>query len=176
MTPDIVVVARIAGSYGVKGWVHVRSFTDPPENLLHYTRWRVRAAAQSDWAPVGEVHLKRHKKGVIAKLEGVDTPEQAGELRGAWIGIRAQDLPDLGSQDEYYWRDLVGCEVFNTQADALGQVSHLLETGAHDVLCVRTGNNKDAQAELLVPFSAQHVIEVDLARRVIIVDWQRDWT
>ncbi|MFC1589157.1 ribosome maturation factor RimM, partial [Pseudomonadota bacterium] len=109
-------------------------------------------------------------KTVIAKLEGYGDRDEALKLVGARIAISSDQLKPL-SQDEYYWRDLIGLRVVNQQDIELGVVDRLFETGANDVLVV-----KDETQERLVPWTLGHaVLEVDLEQGVIQVDWDEDF-
>jgi len=76
-------------------------------------------------------------------------------------------------EDEFYWVDLIGLSVRNRQEALLGEVVGLLETGPHCVLRVR---GADAKAdEVLIPFVAAYVDQVDLPGRCLHVDWQADY-
>jgi 16S rRNA processing protein RimM len=86
------------------------------------------------------------------------------------IFISKQQLPKTGA-DEYYWNDLIGLNVETASGVKLGAVDHLLETGANDVLVVM-----DGETERLIPFLQQQtVLSIDLAARLIIVDWDPDF-
>lgn len=162
-----VVLGRISGLYGVKGWVRLFSHTEPREAILDYERWLI--GRDEDWREFRLAEGRRHGKAVVARLEGFEDRDQASDLIGAEIAVRRQQLPDA-EKDEYYWADLVGLDVVTTDGRSLGQVDHLLETGANDVLVVR---GKD---EYLVPFIMDQVItEVDLDGGVIRVDWDPDY-
>ena len=162
-----VIVGRFGAPFGIKGWVHCQSFTTPPTNLKQYHPWQYQTR-EGRWIVVEEVTIKPHKAAFIAKLSTHATREYVAELRGLYIGVAADVLPEP-DQDEVYWRDLVGCQVQNQQG-VLGQVSHLLETGAHDVLVV-TGE----RGEVLIPYEQNFVKQVDLATRTISVDWPDAW-
>ena len=160
-----IVVGRIAGVFGVRGWVRVRSFTDPPGNILRYGPWCVGDTIHKDYRVTdGSVH----GRGVIAHLEGVDDRDVARALIGASIRVpRAQfDAPAPG---EFYWSDLIGLQVMNLEGIVLGRVSELLETGANDVLVVQDDRRR------LVPFVPAVVRSVDLATGLISVDWDPDF-
>ena len=89
---------------------------------------------------------------------------------GALVGAPRAALPETDA-DEYYWADLVGLDVINTHEQALGRVLGLLETPANAVLRVGDGE----RAERLLPFVAAVVLDVDLLRRVVRVEWEADW-
>ncbi len=160
---DRVIVGRISGIYGVKGWVKVFSYTEPRENILKYSPWMLRRGGQ--WRTMALVTGRRQGAGVIVRLDGFEDRDQARELIGADIAIRRDQLADAGP-DEYYWVDLIGLKVKTLQGVELGIVDHLLETGANDVLVVR------AQEEILIPYVRGDVVtDVDLKAGVITVDW-----
>jgi 16S rRNA processing protein RimM len=162
-----LVMARVAAPYGVKGWVHVTTYTELPGNLLDYAPWYL--YRQGQWQAV-EVHSGRpHGKGLVVRLAGCDDRDAAALLTGSDIGIYREQLPPA-SGDEYYWNDLLGLRVSTIKGEVLGVVDHLIETGANDVLVIR------GEHEYLVPFISGQVIEsVDLDSREIRVDWDPDF-
>jgi 16S rRNA processing protein RimM len=165
-----IIVGRLAGVYGVKGWQKLLSFTDIPESIFEYQPWMLMRQGNlqeftvSDW--------KRHNKGYIVKLEQIEQREAAQALTGLDIYVNSTALPEL-DEDEYYWRDLVGMQVITEKGYNLGVVTELLETGSNDVLVVKANSN-DAfgQQERLLPFlEGSVIIRVDKADKQIVVDW-----
>jgi 16S rRNA processing protein RimM len=169
VTDDVVVVGRVGAPYGVQGWVHIHSYTAPVENIQNYRPWLLRAK-QGTWRPVNLSQCKRHQKGFIAQIADVSDREAAAQLSGHWVGVPAQTLPAIAELDEYYWRDLQGCNVVDVEGVMLGNVDHLMETGANDVLVVA-----GAQGQILIPFVAQYVEAVDIANRKVVVNWDDQW-
>ncbi|MEM9208411.1 MAG: ribosome maturation factor RimM [Pseudomonadota bacterium] len=159
-----VVLGSISGVYGVKGWVRVHSFTHPRTGLLDYRDCLIKC--QDTWQPTHIADGKRHGKGLVVRLNGVDDRDAACTLVGSDLGVYRASLPEP-DQGHYYWADLEGLEVRRVDGAALGRVSHLLETGANDVLVVR-GNR-----EILIPFLTESVVrDVDLEAGLIVVDWE----
>lgn len=174
----VVVIGRVQGAYGVKGWVRLMSYTDPVENLLAYSPWLLECA--HGWQAIEAVATRPHKQGFVAELSGVADRSTAEQLQGRHIGVVASVLPPP-DEDEYYWRDLIGLEVVNCQGLVLGTVAGLLETGASDVLVVdRAAVSASADgaglatADELIPFARQYVTAVDVAGGRITVDWDPD--
>ena len=161
-----MLLGRISGLFGVRGWVKVFSYTDPREAILEYDRWYMK---QGDaWQATNVVEGKRHGKAVIAQLEGIDDRDAAAELVGRDIAIErdAMPNPETGS---FYWSDLEGLKVMHRDGTELGRVAYLLETGANDVLVT------EGDKERLIPFVAgQVILDVDVAAGVITVDWEWD--
>ena len=169
---ELLELGKISGVFGVKGWVKVHSYTDPREGIVNYRSWQIMQKGQ--WR---EVHIEagqRQGKTVIAKIKGVDDRDQAMLLMGSKIAIHPDQLEDL-DEGEYYWRDLIGLRVVNTEGVDLGTVDHMIETGANDVMVVK------GDRERLIPFTqgepdtGHAVLKVDLAAGEITVDWDADF-
>ena len=183
-----VILGRITGVYGVKGWLKVFSYTEPMEAIVDYSPWYIRAESRKpglrNSRPWTEVKLeagKRHAKTVIAKIEQCDDRDAAMSFVGAEIAIENRQLEKLNGDNEYYWRDLIGLRVINRQGIELGIVKSLMETGANDVLVVvseiapEEGAEKE-KIECLIPWTMNNaIIAVDLEKRVIEVDWDPDF-
>lgn len=164
---ELVLLGRISGLYGVRGWVRVFSYTEPRENILAYRHWLVRRGAQ--WTPVTVAEGRRHGKGIVVRLEGCTDRDAAAGWLESEIAVPRSALPPL-APGEYYWTDLQGMEVETVQGEVLGSVDFLLHTAANDVLVVK------GERERLIPFlQGQVVLEVDPESRRIVVDWDPDF-
>jgi 16S rRNA processing protein RimM len=164
---SLVEVGEIVGAFGVLGWVKVRSFTDPPANILNYIPW----ALGSSEAPRSAKLVEGRPQGVavVARLQGVEDRDQAIALKGTRILVPRQCFPDA-SPGTYYWADLIGLDVLTVAGVALGKVRGLLETGANDVLDVK------GERDRLIPFVVgEFVKNVDLAESLITVDWDPEF-
>jgi 16S rRNA processing protein RimM len=158
-----VTLGQIVGIYGVQGWVKVYSGTSPIENIFRYSPWLLEGVERRVLAH------RRHHKGLIAQLDCCEDRDQARDLLGKAIVVRREQLPPP-SADELYWADLEGLEVETPDGRKLGKVSHLIETGANDVLVVR------GDRERLIPFIwGQVVREADVAAGRMCVDWDPDF-
>ncbi|MCP3668705.1 MAG: ribosome maturation factor RimM [Gammaproteobacteria bacterium] len=164
--PDWIILGRIAGLFGVKGWVKVYSHTSPRANILEYKTWHLLRSG------VWEKHKvktgKVHGKGIIVKLAGCNDRDQAASLMGVDIAIRRNQLPAV-ADNEYYWSDLEGLAVITSNGESLGKVDHLFETGANDVIVV------EGKRRRLIPFIEQVIVSVDLEQSVITVDWDPEF-
>lgn len=160
---DVVIVGSIGSPYGVRGWVHIKSFTEPADNLMHYEPWL--AKSQGRWQTRHPTQIKRHGAGLVAAFSGVSDRNQAMTLTGTNLAVVREALPEPEA-DEYYWRDLQGLVVFDQSGARLGKIVRLMDIGAHVVMVV-TGEGP----EILIPFVAQHVSRVDLAEGRVDVDW-----
>jgi len=164
---DMVVLGRIAGVFGVRGWVKVFSHTEPRDNILTYSPWCIRE--RGGWGERRLLAGKPHGKGIIALLQGCDDRDQAASMVGCDIAVARSRLPEL-KQDDYYWSDLQGLRVQTLKGVELGIVGHLFETGANDVMVVK------GERERLIPYLWQQVVkQVDLDTGLMLVDWDPEF-
>jgi len=163
----LISLGSISGVFGVKGWVKVHSFTDPREKIVEYGLWQVKH--QGKWQEAKLSAGKRQGKTIVAKLVGLDDRDEAMLYQGDEIAIYPRQLDSL-QPGEYYWHQLTGLSVITLEGVKLGQVHHLLETGANDVLVVR------GDKERLIPFTVGNaVVEVNLQTQTITVDWDPEF-
>ena len=171
------VLGRVSGIFGIKGWVKVWSFTDPVEGILDYPVWQLHLPG--GWEEHEVRAGRRQGKGLIAQLAGCENRDQAQRFLQADVAVPRDALPLLG-KDEYYWRDLEGLRVLSQSGAGslvlLGEVDHLLATGANDVLVVRPVEGGVDRRERLIPWVQDRVVlKVDLAQHELLVDWNPDF-
>lgn len=164
---DPVVVGRISGLYGVRGWLRVFSYTEPRDNIVDYNPWLIRSDGQ--WQPVEVEEGRAQGKGVVVKLVGCDDRDAAARFLGLDIAVSREQLGEL-EPGEYFWADLEGLRVVTCAGVELGIVDHLFATGANDVVVVR------GDRERLIPFVQGEVVRnIDLQGGVMEVDWDPDF-
>jgi 16S rRNA processing protein RimM len=167
---EFIPVGKISGAFGVKGWVKVYSFTEPRANILQYSPLFL--SRQGEWVEIKLSGGHVQGKGVVMGISNVTDRDQVQPLIGAELAIRKDQL-EPAADDEFYWADLIGLRVENLEGDALGQVDHLLETGANDVLVVKAD---DQDKDRLIPFVLDEVVkQVNLEQELIQVDWGKDY-
>ena len=164
--PDMVVMGRVAGAFGVKGWIKVQPYTESTDGLLDYPVWWL--ARDGKWDAGKVVEGTVHGRALIVKLEGCDDRDAAARLRGSEVAVPRSELP-ANAEGEYYWSELIGLNVVSRDGAALGRVTGLLETGANPVLVV--GGDR----ERLIPFVEAVVVSVDVAGGRLTVDWGTDF-
>lgn len=166
-----LVLGKMGSAYGIRGWLKMYSSTEKIESILNYQPWFIKGA--SDWQQISLENWKRHNRSLIIKISSIKDRETAKLLTNCKIFVDASQLSNL-KHGEYYWENLIGCQVVNICAYQLGEVIGLMETGSNDVLVVKA-NLKDAFGiqERLIPFLNGRVIKkVDLATHIIEVDWK----
>lgn len=155
-------MGRVAGSYGVRGWVKVAPDGGAQEALTAAKEWWIGADAYE------VAQAKLHGATVVGKLVGIDNREQALGLKGQPVALRREALPEPG-EGRYYLADLVGLEVLNERGESLGVVKQTFSNGAQDVIEVAGDRTR------LIPWVAAIVKEVDLSKGQIHVEWGADW-
>lgn len=181
---DPVLVGRIAGAWGVHGWVRVVPFNDPRLSLLlRLPVWYLHApggaalrapggAAPSvaGWHAVEIERARAHGADeIVAKLVGVDDRDAALGLEGFELFLERERFPEP-TADEVYWADLIGCAVLDPDGDPLGTIVAIEDHPAHPVMRL-----SDEGHERLVPLVPEFIRSVDVAARTVVADWRRDW-
>ena len=164
----MVIMGRVASAHGIRGWVKIQPFTEHLDSLLDYESWWI-GPEQGPWREVAVKQCEVHSKTLAAQLPDCPDRTAAEKLKGLLIAVPRSSLPEQ-DEDEYYWSDLIGLSVVNEAGMALGTVKNLLETGANDVLSVQGDSG-----EILIPFVASAIKQVDLKNRTIHVDWSADY-
>jgi len=177
MAPPVrwVELGRIGAPFGLAGWVHVSSFTEPLEALLEYREWMLR---RDDGERKRRRLIDGHVQGerLVARLEGIEDRDGAALLTGAWVEVERAELPPTGDR-EYYRADLIGLEVENLEGIALGRVAYFIDAPAGAVMVVEdresaaAGTPEASRREHWVLANPAHLRRVDLAAGRILVDW-----
>jgi 16S rRNA processing protein RimM len=182
---DAVEIGRIVDAWGLKGWFKVQPFASDPQALFSSRRWFLLPPEKTGVARPASVtaappallkitQVKDHGDVVVALAQEVPDRTAAEALRGARVFIPRASFP-TPDPDEFYWVDLIGLDVVNRDAVALGRVVGLIDTGPHSVLRVLPEGETSAEAERLIPFVAAYVDDVSLEQRRITVDWGLDY-
>jgi len=156
----------LGAPWGVKGWIHVDSYTDPPDGILEYRQWTLRLG--SGERIIRElVEGRPHSDRLVARLEGIEDRDRAAALNGAVIEVARADLPPTGER-EYYQADLLGLMVRNLDGAELGKVDYFADTPTGPMMVVQ------GERVYWIPAVPMHLSKVDLAAGLILVDWPLD--
>ncbi len=159
-------MGQVTAPFGVQGWIKVRVYTQKLDSLIDFPIWHVRE--NKSWHTYSVLQASVHGNILIAHLAACNDREAAVSLKGCDIAVPRSALPAAGP-DEYYWADLIGLRVVNSQDELLGTVAEVVTTGANDVLVV------EGDRQRLLPFISHVVIQVDLKAALIRVDWEADF-
>ncbi len=166
------------GAWGVKGALKVQAFAADAQALFSTKRWYLAPAEPP--RPGGLAHpvllrivqAREQGDGIVATVQDIDDRDVAESLKGTRILVSRASFP-TPDEGEFYWVDLIGMAVVNREAQPLGAVVGLIETGPHCVLRVQPADT--TAEEILIPFVDAYVDAVEQAERRIRVDWQADY-
>jgi len=158
---DKVCVGIIAGAFGVKGHVRIKSFCADPLAVFEYP-----LTNEGGHRDFNATLVQPVKNGFAAQIMGVNTKEEADALNGTQLFADRANLPDL-EDDEYYYADLIGLPVFDTGGAPLGKVKLVVNHGAGDMLEIHAVGAKTTVA---LPFTKACVPTVDIAGKRIVAD------
>lgn len=152
MKKEYLEAGKIVTTHGIRGEVKIMPYTDSPDLLAEFDRLFI--GKNKDELIITRSRV--FKNTVIAKIEGVDTPEEAEKFRNKILYMHRDDL-EL-DDDTYFIQDLIGLEVRDADTDEIyGTITDVLETGANDVYVI-----KGEKREYLVPAIADVVVSTDI--------------
>ena len=160
----IVTLGKLGKVYGFKGWMRLYSFTTPHDNIFSYTPWLIKQL--DTWQPCVLDDYRKHNKDWIVRINDCEDCNEANRYVNALIGVDKTQLPAC-DDSEVYWHDLMGLTVINQNQITLGIVTDIFETGANPVLIIRDEND----SEQLVPYVDHVIVNIDLSKRTICIDW-----
>jgi 16S rRNA processing protein RimM len=158
--PVYLVVGFLRRAHGLRGEIIMDLHTDFPERLRSGRKLFV----GQERKPMTLSGARPHAKGMLVKFKGVETPEDAGQLRNQWVYVTTTDVPSL-PEGKLYQHELFGFEVVDENGNSLGKLVEIIETGANDVYVVKDSNGR----ELLLPAIPSVILETDPARRLMRV-------
>ena len=159
-TRDRVAVGRIGRAHGIRGQMHIGSYTERPEDVAAYGPVQTGDGRQLDLTVVSV-----NKADVTVRVAGVTDRNGAEALRGQELFVPRAALPETAS-DEYYHHDLVGLRAVSVAGEDFGRVLAVEDFGAGTVLELEGADGKG----VYVPFTAQVVPDVDIAAGRITID------
>lgn len=172
-------MGRIVAPYGIFGWLKVQPSTEAIDSLLDYPDWWLGRDDNSTqpgikntpWQKYKVETVKIHTDTLLVKLKGIDDRDTALSFKSKHVAVPREQFPEA-DEGEYYWSDLIGLNVKNQQDVDFGLITEVFETGANDVIVVK--DVADGR-ERLIPFIDQVVIEVSLADKKMLVDWDAEF-
>ena len=156
-------IGKVVRAHGLKGHLKVIPYG---ETLSGLSAGEMITACLPDGRSLKLIitEVRPHQMAFLLLSREISTVEEARNLVGAELCVPESRLPPT-APDEFYWYQLIGLEVMSTDGQRLGTLQEIIETGSNDVYVVRQG-----EEEILIPAIDEVVLEVDLQRRVMIVD------
>ncbi|WWO96879.1 MAG: ribosome maturation factor RimM [Candidatus Dasytiphilus stammeri] len=165
-----VVLGKISSSYGIKGWVKIISYTDKEKNIINYQPWMI--YLNHKWHKIKLTDWKYRQNNLIIKIQDSNNQDEAKKFTNTNIIVDSSVFPILDS-GEYYWIDLIGCNVITKEGFNVGTVLELISTGSNDVLVVYSSITKNKN-KWLIPFIHDKVIKnIDLLSKNIEITWNK---
>lgn len=162
MRRGLIVIGRVSRPHGVKGEIRIEYFNPGLHFFSQYSSIVLQGEA-GDLRSCQVIVSRPHKKAVIVTLEGVRTREEAEKLRGDWVLVDTDELPAT-EEDEYYWYEIVGMQVFTEAGRYIGEVEQIVPTGSNDVYVVRR-----EEKEFLIPATKHVVVDIDRETNKIVI-------
>jgi len=164
--PALLRVARVRRTHGVVGEVRAESLGGDARRFRRGVTVTVEATGRS--------LTLRSARGVgggdlLLSFAGIDTPEAAATLRGAYLCVEPSRARHLPAGEWFIWQ-LVGLAAVDTEGRSLGLVADVEAGTAHDVLVVDS-----REGERRFPMVSAFVREVDIqGGRVVLTPWDEE--
>ena len=159
---DYIVVGKILTTHGVKGWLTIKSYTSPIENIFKYN---LQINLDKTFKTIKVTDYRFMSKKTVMKIENINTIEDTSQFINHDLVILKDNLPVI-DDNEYYWHQLIGKKVITSDNKVLGIVESLFTSGDNDILVIKT--NKKKGKELFIPFLKDNITDVKLDENIII--------
>lgn len=161
---QLLNVGKIVNTHGIRGELKILSSTDFPEDRFAKGSELLIVSEQGAPIPVTVETSRFQKNMVIVKFKEYGNINDVEKYKGSMLKITADRQGELG-QDEFYFHQIVGCEVFTEEGELLGIIKEILTPGANDVWVVKQKSGKD----LLLPYIQEVVLQVDVSEKRVTV-------
>jgi 16S rRNA processing protein RimM len=161
---DLIIVARAVRTRGLKGELVADVLTVFPERFEGVERlFGVRTGSERKQLELESYWFQNER--MVLKFAGYDSVESAKALVGYEFGLPEAERVEL-SNDEFYDWELEGCLVENKLGQSVGKVREVMRTGGVELLVVES----EERREIFIPMAASIVLEIDVARKKILID------
>ena len=158
-------VGKIVNTHSLKGEVKVISSTDFEEQRFEKGTELLITRGNQVVKEVTVESYRTHKNNLLVKFVGIDSIEEAEKLKNLQIKIDSDNIGEL-EENEFYFHEIIGCEVFDENGKSLGEISEILTPGANDVWVIKSQNGK----EILIPFIEDVVKKIDVENKKIDIE------
>ena len=159
---DLLLMGKVVRPHGIEGVLRIKSYAQSEESFLNAGTVILRLSS-GETRRYAVSSVRPHKNIVLMELEGLNTLEEAEKCRGAAVLIRKDILLGAGDE-EYFWHELMGLEVYLSGGEYVGTIKHILPTGSNDIYVVQEGKR-----EVLIPAIHDVVREIDLINNRMII-------
>ncbi len=151
----------ITGVHGIHGEVVIKSYTADPLDIKSYGP--LSDEPNDRQFKIGKVRIA--KKGVVARLKGIDDRDSAQALKGTALFVEHAQLPKPEDEDEFYFTDLIGLNVILADGKDYGTVTGVHNFGAGDLIEILANENPKSSkkpASEVYPFDKITIPKVDI--------------
>jgi len=158
----LIALGEIVATHGIEGWLKLNPYNPDSPTLLSTQK----IVLENDGVRSAQrlQAVKPHKNQLLIRLQGVDGINEAQKWIGSIVSVAETNLPALGA-DEYYYYQVVGLEVFDTEGNRIGIITRLWSTPGGDLYVVQ-GEAK----EYLIPVTKEIVEKIDLTAGKMIIN------
>lgn len=171
MKDSLVVIGRFGKAFGIRGWINLNSFSNPKENILNFQS--LKTYRNGLWQDIIFEQTRESGKNLVVKIDNCNDRDQAASYTNCDIFVLREHFPQT-NENEYYWTDLEGLNVIDSQDQLIGKVDYLFSTASNDVLVVKK-KAPNEKKQSLIPFIKNFVLDVDIKNAFIKVDWDPEF-
>ncbi|WP_028595603.1 ribosome maturation factor RimM [Paenibacillus assamensis] len=165
MNEKLITVGEIVNTQGIRGELKIVSHTDFPEvRFAKNSQLFIVDEAKKLHLPVTVEKAREHKKLHIIKLKEYDNINDVEKYKGCLLKVSEDQQVKL-EENEFYYRDIIGCRVISDAGEELGVIKEILSPGANDVWVVKRPKGSD----LLLPYIEDVVLEINVQDKLIKV-------
>ena len=169
--PELILIATVGKSKGLKGEFFLNSLCDPKENILNYSKFKIGVSK----LPIKFEYIKLLNNKFISKITDINDVDDIKKLTNESIFINKSELPKL-SNDEIYWHDLIGMQAINIKDQNLGVIEEINNYGASDIVkVVPTKSSVDKEIRLIPYIKEKYIISHSYDKNCLVVDWELDF-
>ena len=162
MKQEYFEIGQIVNTFGIKGFVKVKPFTDDMERFEELKSILVVKNKEMIEMEIEEVKYQQYV--VLLKLKGIEDINMAEKYKGCYIKIKREDARKL-PEDTYFIADLLGLEVYTDTGDLLGKVDDIYNNKSNDIYVVKDELGK----QILLPGIKEVIKQIDLENEKIVV-------
>ncbi|MCD6550916.1 ribosome maturation factor RimM [Thermotoga sp.] len=157
-----IAVGKVVNTHGLRGEVKFFPYTNSEDIVKNLSDVVLYNKEKKVFYNLSVKSVRKMNKLFLIKFEAIDTVEAAEKIKGCEVFIKYEELPPL-QKDEYYFYEILGCEVFYESGESVGKVVDIIETGSNDVLVVRKKNK-----ETLIPMIKDCIVEIRKFEKKIV--------
>ena len=159
---DLFAIGEIVKTRGLRGCLKVLCYVETNNNFAELKFVYIETSSgQKNRFDLRKIDVSG--KILFLELEGIPDVESAQALVGCKVFL-PESMQEKLPEGEYYWREIIGLDVYNEECKYIGRIESVFPTGSNDVYVC-----KGEEKEMLLPAIAEVIRQIDLNRRVMTV-------